>query len=120
LRASDVATLRLNADWVILSACNTAASDGTPDAEGLSGLAQSFFLAGARDLLVSYWEVESEATVRLMTGTVKRLAADRTMSKSEALRRSMLDMIHGKEVELRHPAFWAAFAVIGDGASGIQ
>jgi CHAT domain-containing protein len=48
LTASKIATLKLNADWVVLSACNTAAGDGTPDAGGLSGLAKAFFYAGAR------------------------------------------------------------------------
>ena len=63
LTASEIAQLKLNADWVILSACNTAAADGTPGAEGLSGLAKAFFYAGARSLLVSHWAVSSEATV---------------------------------------------------------
>ncbi len=54
LTASEIATLDLDADWVILSACNTAAADGTPGAEGLSGMAKAFFYAGARALLVSH------------------------------------------------------------------
>ncbi len=54
LTASAVAQLKLNAAWVILSACNTASSDGTPGAEGLSGLAKAFFYAGSRALLVSH------------------------------------------------------------------
>ena len=63
LTASEIATLELDADWVILSACNTAAADGTPGAEGLSGMAKAFFYAGARALLVSHWAVNSEAAV---------------------------------------------------------
>ncbi len=59
LTASEVARLRLNADWVVLSACNTAAADGTPGAEGLSGLAKAFFYAGSRALLVTHWSVET-------------------------------------------------------------
>ena len=61
LTASEVAQLKLNADWVILSACNTAAADGTPGARGLSGLAKAFFYAGSRALLVSHWPVDSDA-----------------------------------------------------------
>ena len=61
LTASEIATLELDADWVILSACNTAAADGTPGAEGLSGMAKAFFYAGARALLVSHWSVNSPA-----------------------------------------------------------
>ena len=60
LTASEVAQLKLDADWVILSACNTAAGD-KPGATGLSGLAKAFFYAGARALLVSHWPVESNA-----------------------------------------------------------
>ena len=67
LAASEIAKLRLNADWTILSACNTAAADGTPGAEGLSGLAKAFFYAGSRSLLVSHWPVASDATVPLTT-----------------------------------------------------
>jgi CHAT domain-containing protein len=65
LTASEVAQLKLNADWVILSACNTAAVDGTPGAQGLSGLAKAFFYAGSRALLVSHWPVASDAAVAL-------------------------------------------------------
>jgi CHAT domain-containing protein len=64
LTASEVAQLKLNADWVVLSACNTIAGD-KPGAEALSGLARSFFYAGARTLLVSHWAVDSEAATRL-------------------------------------------------------
>src|SRR3990172_3225130 len=67
LTAGEISQLKLNADWVILSACNTAAPDGTPGADGLSGLAKAFFYAGARSLLVSHWAVSSEATVALTT-----------------------------------------------------
>ena len=58
LTSSEVAQLKLNADWVVLSACNTIAGD-KPGAEALSGLARSFFYAGARALLVSHWAVDS-------------------------------------------------------------
>jgi CHAT domain-containing protein len=64
LTSSEVAQLKLNADWVVLSACNTIAGD-KPGAEALSGLARSFFYAGARALLVSHWAVSSEAATRL-------------------------------------------------------
>ena len=66
LTASEVAQLKLNADWVVLSACNTIAGD-KPGAEALSGLARAFFYAGARALLVSHWAVESNAATRLTT-----------------------------------------------------
>ena len=58
LTANEIAQLKLNADWVVLSACNTAAGD-KPGAEALSGLARTFFYAGTRALLVSHWAVET-------------------------------------------------------------
>jgi CHAT domain-containing protein len=70
-----VAQLRLNADWVVLSACNTAAAD-KPGAEGLSALARFFFYAGARTLLVSHWSVDSQAASRLTTSTFAIVKAD--------------------------------------------
>jgi CHAT domain-containing protein len=77
LRASDVAMLKMNADFAVLSACNTAAGD-KPGAEALSGLARAFFYAGARSLIVSNWEVDSESTVALMTGLFDALKANPT------------------------------------------
>jgi len=88
-----MAGLKLYADWVILSACNTAA-DGAEGAEALSGLARAFFYAGARALLVSHWAVYSDATVKLITGAVGRMAADHRVGRAEALRRSILALIN--------------------------
>jgi CHAT domain-containing protein len=74
LTASEVAQLKLNADWVVLSACNTAAA-GEQGAEALSGLARAFFYAGARALLVSHWPVNSDAAVKLTTKAFAELKA---------------------------------------------
>ena len=92
LRASDVAMLKMNADFVVLSACNTAAAD-KPGAEALSGLARAFFYAGARSLIVSNWDVDSESTVALMTGLFDALKNDPHLTHAEALRLSMLRMM---------------------------
>jgi CHAT domain-containing protein len=89
LTASEVAALKLNADFVVLSACNTAAGDKA-GAEALSGLARAFFYAGARSLVVSHWDVDSEATVTLMDGLFAALKANPGLSRAEALRLSML------------------------------
>jgi CHAT domain-containing protein len=116
LSAGEVAALDLNAEWVLLSACNTAAPDGTPGAEGLSGLARAFFSAGARSLLVSHWAVLSEATVRLTTATVEALAREPGLRRSEGLRRAMVAMMDGgSPPHLAHPAAWGPFVVVGDG-----
>jgi CHAT domain-containing protein len=116
LSASEVAALKLDADWIILSACNTAAG-GAQGAEALSGLARSFFYAGARALLVSHWSVDSAATVKLITSTVGVTTRDKTLSRAEALRRAMLAMIDKGEPHEAHPAYWAPFVVVGEGAA---
>jgi len=79
LTASEVAQLKLNADWVVLSACNTAAEE-KPGAEALSGLARAFFYAGAKSLVVSNWEVDSDATVQLMINAFQVTTNDPKLS----------------------------------------
>jgi len=74
LTAREIANLKLDADWVILSACNTAAPEGRPGAEGLSGLAKTFFYAGSRALMVTHWWVASDATVLLTTGAIQEFS----------------------------------------------
>jgi CHAT domain-containing protein/Tfp pilus assembly protein PilF len=119
LTASKIATLKLNADWVVLSACNTAAGDGTPDGGGLSGLAKAFFYAGARSLLVSHWYVRSEETVNLITGAFAELTKNPAIGHAEALRRSMMAMLDPvNPAEFAHPQAWAPFVVAGEGAAG--
>lgn len=116
LSASEVAALKLDADWVILSACNTAAG-GSPGAEALSGLASAFIYAGARALLVSHWAVNSQATVSLITNAIGALSRDQRLGRAEALRRAMLAMIDDGKPHEVHPAYWAPFVVVGEGAS---
>lgn len=110
LTASEVATLKLDADWVILSACNTASGDG--GGEALSGLARAFFYAGARALLVSHWPVQSDAAVRLVTGAVAAMVADPRVDRAEALRRAMLAEIEAGGTRA-DPASWAPFILVG-------
>jgi CHAT domain-containing protein/tetratricopeptide (TPR) repeat protein len=114
LSASEIASLKLDADWVILSACNTAAGNAA-GAEALSGMARAFFYAQARALLVSHWEVNSEATVKLITSAARALAQDRAAGRAEAMRRAMLDLIDSGAPEAAHPSYWAPFVVVGEG-----
>jgi tetratricopeptide (TPR) repeat protein/CHAT domain-containing protein len=116
LSASEIAALKLDADWVILSACNTAAGDAK-GAEALSGLARAFFYAGARSLLVSHWEVSSSSTVKLITKAIAELKTDPKIGRAEALRRSMLDLIDEGKTYEAHPAFWAPFVLVGEGGA---
>ena len=115
LTASRVAKLRLDADWAVLSACNTAAGD-KPGAEGLSGLARAFFYAGARALLVSHWPVDSAAAVKLTTGAFSELAKHPSIGRAEALRRSTKALIADRSLNSNaDPSVWAPFVIVGEG-----
>jgi CHAT domain-containing protein/Tfp pilus assembly protein PilF len=117
LTSSEVAQLKLNADWVVLSACNTIAGD-KPGAEALSGLARSFFYAGARALLVSHWAVDSQAATRLTVATFDRLKSDPASGRAEALRQAMLGYLNdASRPQNAYPALWGPFALIGEGAA---
>ena len=112
LTASDIAGLKLDADWVILSACDTAAGEGA-GAPMFSGLARAFVHAGTRSLLLSQWEVRDDVAARLSVETVQR--ARRGAGRAEALRQAQLRLIADRKVENgAHPATWAPFMLIGD------
>jgi CHAT domain-containing protein len=122
LTMEKILTLKLNADWVVLSACNTASGEGA-GAEAVSGLGRAFFYAGARALLVSNWPVDSEAARLLMTDMFKRQQVKPGQNKAEYLQASMVNMMEasgsldpkGKvKYAYAHPLFWAPFVVVGD------
>ncbi len=122
LTMEKILTLKLNADWVVLSACNTASGEGA-GAEAVSGLGRAFFYAGARSLLVSNWPVDSEAARMLMTDMFKRQQMNKNQNKAEYLQASIVNMIDkvgaddgkGKvKYSYAHPLFWAPFVVVGD------
>lgn len=116
LTASEIAALKLSAGWVLLSACNTAGSDGTPDAEGLSGLARAFLHAGARSVLVSHWPVRDDAAAMLTTGAIARMRTGEARGRAEALRLAMLDVMNDeRDPSLAHPSAWAPFVIVGEG-----
>jgi CHAT domain-containing protein len=114
LAASEIADLKLGAEWVVLSACNTAAGD-KPGAAGLSGLARAFFLAGAKSMLVSHWSVWDDASAALTTGTLARLKARQAPDRAVALQQAQLAlMADKKQARFAHPAAWAPFVLVGE------
>jgi len=124
LTLDEVLALKLNADWVVLSACNTATGDGA-GAEAVSGLGRAFFYAGTRALLVSNWPVETTSARELTTDLFRRQAQNPMLSRAEAVRQAMVNLVDGPgyiDPESRqavfsyaHPIFWAPFSLVGDG-----
>lgn len=118
LQASEIAQLKLNADWAVLSACNTASADGV-GAEALSGLARAFLYAGARSLVVSHWDVADEATKALMSSLFDISSKNRSLSHGQAMQQAMLKWLNdAKSEDEAHPRFWAPFVVVGEPAKG--
>lgn len=121
LTMDKVITLKLDADWVVLSACNTAAGEGA-GSEAVSGLGRAFFFAGAKALLVSNWPVDSVASRTMMTDLFKNQQKAQGTSKAELLRQAMLNQIDqggmkeggNMKYAYAHPLFWAPFVVVGD------
>lgn len=116
LQASEIAELKLNADWVVLSACNTATSDSV-GAEALSGLARSFLYAGAKSLVASHWDVLDDATAQLMSDLFTMANDNPKLSHGEVLQQAMLKMLASAiSDDEAHPRVWAPFVVIGEPA----
>ena len=123
LTMSKILALKLDADWVVLSACNTAAGAGA-GAEAASGLGSAFFYAGTRALLVTNWSVHSASARELISDAFRRQAFDSKLSRAEALRQAMMALLDGKGYtdnggntifSYGHPLFWAPYTLIGDG-----
>jgi CHAT domain-containing protein len=127
LTMDEILSLRMNADWVVLSACNTASGQGL-GAEAVSGLGRAFFYAGARALLVSNWPVETTSASALTTHLFRHQQDSPGVSRAAALQKTLNWLIdHGTFVDAAsgqvvfsyaHPIFWAPFTLIGDGGSG--
>jgi CHAT domain-containing protein len=123
LTTEEILRLKLNADWIVLSACNTGAADGA-GAEAVSGLGRSFFYAGSRAILVSMWPVETTSAKKLTVRLFQYQKEVKQFSRARALRKSILDLIEspgfkdhitGKIVaSYAHPLFWAPFIIVGD------
>lgn len=124
LTMSEILAQKLDADWVVLSACNTGSGEGV-GAEAVSGLGRSFFYAGARSLLVSNWPVETSSAKTLTTSIFQNQSDNPDLSRAKSLQKSMVNMIDGPGYQdadgatvfsYAHPIFWGPFSLIGDGA----
>lgn len=113
LEASEIASLRLNADLVVLSACNTAGSAGRFGGDALSGLAEAFFHAGARAVVASHWQVPSAATADLMAAMFEFLGPELANGTARSLQRAQAILL--ERPDTAHPFFWGAFVLVGDG-----
>lgn len=125
LTMEEILALKLDADWVVLSACNTGAASGE-GAEAASGLGRAFFYAGTRAILVTNWSVHSQSAKELVTDLFKRQADDTKLTRAEALRQAMVALMDGPgyvgadgktEFSYGHPLFWAPYSIIGDGGA---
>jgi CHAT domain-containing protein len=123
LTMDEILSLRLNADWVVLSACNTGSGAGE-GAEAATGLGRAFFYAGTRALLVTNWSVHSDSARELVTDLFRRQGGASKVTRAEALRAAMMAMLDtgsykdasGKVLfSYAHPLFWAPYTIIGDG-----
>jgi CHAT domain-containing protein len=113
LTMADTFGLRLNADLVTLSACNTGRGTEVRG-EGVIGLTRAFMYAGTPAISVTLWSVESLSAKMLSTGLYENLKAGK--GRAEALREIKLRMIHGEEEKMyRYPFFWAPVVLFGDG-----
>jgi len=123
LKMGEILKLRMNADWVVLSACNTGAAEGA-GAEAVSGIGRAFFYAGTRALLVSMWPVETTSARQLTIKLFEYQKQDKTLSRAGALRQSILALMDGPGIKdptsgkiaasYAHPFFWAPFIIVGD------
>ncbi len=113
LRASEAAGLTLHADWVLLSACNTASPDAA-DSQGLSGLTRAFLFAGARSLLVSHWRLSDDVAETLVPAILRLQRGEGHLSKAEALRRASLAILDDGEPRHAFPFAWAPFVLVGE------
>jgi len=126
LTASEIELMHLDAELVILAACNTGGENGNGAGESLSGLARAFFFAGARSLLVTHWDANDLTTTYLTALFLRALQANPDAGPAAALavsQRQMLDESTGERAVQAHPYYWAVEALIGGrgaqaGASG--
>lgn len=118
INMSEILKLDLDADLVVLSACNTGGPGTATGGESLSGLARAFFFAGARSLLVSHWSVGDKSTADMMTKMFRRMREAPGTGWASSLRVAQLSLMSQRKRS--HPIFWGAFTLVGDGAQSVS
>lgn len=120
LDSSEILNLKMDADLVVLAACDTGGGGAGVDRTGLTGggealggLTRAMIYAGSRAMVVSHWSIESESAVRLMTG----FFSARTPSMAQSLQASQAAL--QADPRYAHPYFWAPFTLVGDGARSL-
>jgi CHAT domain-containing protein len=111
LQTYEIFNTQLNADLVVLSACNTGLGK-LSRGEGLVGMSRAFLYAGVPSLVVSLWSVDDESTSILMESFYLHLSEG--LSKKQALRRAKLDYLETARGNKRDPFYWAPFILVGD------
>lgn len=114
----EILSLKLQAEWVVLSACNTASPAGA--GEAISGLGRAFFFAGARALLVTQWPIETNSARLLTTAIFRSQSRQPQRPRAMALQQASLDLMRQQSdtaggLDYSHPMFWAPFVLVGDG-----
>lgn len=110
LTMSEIFGLRLGAELVTLSACNTRMGEAVPG-EGLIGLTRAFYYAGTPSVVASLWSVADESTAELMVSFYRYLRDGK--SKAEALTLAKRELRHAPRYS--NPFFWAPFVLVGEG-----
>lgn len=113
LLVRDLYNLSLNAELVVLSACETALGEWQRG-EGMISLARGFFYAGTRSLLTTLWTVDDEQTAAIMLNYYQYLQQGN--SKDQALRLAKTDYLKANSALRNHPYYWASFIPMGDSA----
>ncbi|WBM69341.1 CHAT domain-containing protein [Buttiauxella sp. WJP83] len=116
LTVNDIASMRIDANLVLLNACNTAGSDGMPGAESLTGMTNAFFFSGARSVIASLWSVNDHAATTMGVTVIGQSSRKKQASIASLLQQTMLMALkngHGRE---KHPYYWAPYVIIGDPA----
>ena len=111
LQVNEILNLRLNADMVVLSACQTA-KGRLYNGEGIVGIARAFFYAGASSVVVCLWNINDRSSAILMKDFYSGIVNGK--EKKDALQKAKLNMINSDYKLYRHPYYWAPYIIIGN------